>query len=143
MCTTEQDLKDAQAVCKALNIPLYEVDFINKYWTHVFEAFLSDVSQGLTPNPDLACNSHIKFGALLEFAVTKGADVLATGHYARIGVDAHGEPTLLRGADPNKDQSYFLAGVSSSQLSKCMFPVGEQICCRTVQLEWVAGAVHE
>lgn len=84
-CTSEADLADAQALCKALDIPLYEADFVSRYWNEVFETFLYGLSQGLTPNPDLACNSHIKFGALLQFAREKGADVLATGHYARLG----------------------------------------------------------
>jgi tRNA-specific 2-thiouridylase len=72
-------------VCSALKIPLYEADFVSQYWNSVFAAFLEGLEQGLTPNPDLACNSHIKFGALLQFAQQKGADVLATGHYARLG----------------------------------------------------------
>jgi tRNA-specific 2-thiouridylase len=84
-CTSEADLADAQALCKALGIPLYEADFVSRYWNEVFETFLQGLSQGLTPNPDLACNSHIKFGALLQFARERGADLLATGHYARLG----------------------------------------------------------
>jgi tRNA U34 2-thiouridine synthase MnmA/TrmU len=84
-CTSDADMEDAQALCKALEIPLYEADFVSRYWNEVFETFLQGLSRGLTPNPDLACNSHIKFGALLDFAREKGADVLATGHYTRLG----------------------------------------------------------
>jgi rhodanese-related sulfurtransferase len=84
-CTAAADLEDAKAVAASLKIPLYEADFVSKYWNNVFEQFLEGLEQGLTPNPDLACNSHIKFGALLEFAKGKGADVMATGHYARLG----------------------------------------------------------
>lgn len=84
-CTSAEDLEDARALCKALGIQLHEADFVSRYWNEVFEAFLQGLSHGLTPNPDLACNSHIKFGALLQFAREKGADLLATGHYARLG----------------------------------------------------------
>jgi tRNA U34 2-thiouridine synthase MnmA/TrmU len=84
VCTSEKDFADAKAVAGQLGIPLYEADFVGKYWTLVFEEFLAGLAQGLTPNPDLACNSYIKFGALMEFARAKGADVLATGHYARL-----------------------------------------------------------
>jgi tRNA-specific 2-thiouridylase len=133
-------------VCAALGIPLYEADFVSQYWTSVFAAFLEGLEQGLTPNPDLACNSHIKFGALLQFAKQKGADVLATGHYARLAwrtaenaaSAAAGcgtvqqqqqqqqlKPVLLAGADPLKDQTYFLAGLNQQQLASAMFPVGE------------------
>ncbi len=94
----------------------------------VFEGFLSDASRGLTPNPDLPCNRHVKFGALLRWAMGQGADALATGHYARIGRDAEGRATLMAGADPYKDQSYFLASVGHEQLERCMFPVGERVC---------------
>lgn len=83
-CTSAADLEDARLVCAALQMPLYEADFVSKYWNSVFSHFLEGLEQGLTPNPDLACNSHIKFGALLDFAREKGADVLATGHYARL-----------------------------------------------------------
>jgi len=84
-CTIEKDFKDAGAVCTQLNIPLYEADFIAQYWNEVFTRFLAECSRGLTPNPDLACNRHIKFGALLEFAKRQlGVEMVATGHYARI-----------------------------------------------------------
>jgi len=84
-CTIEKDWKDASAVCSQLNIPLYEADFIAQYWNEVFTRFLAECSRGLTPNPDLACNRHIKFGALLEFAKKQlGVEMVATGHYARI-----------------------------------------------------------
>jgi tRNA-specific 2-thiouridylase len=83
-CSSAADLADARALCDALGMPLYEADFVARYWNDVFDGFLHGLSQGLTPNPDLACNSHIKFGALLRFARDRGADLLATGHYARL-----------------------------------------------------------
>ena len=90
---------------------------MKEYWHSVFEPFLRDFDGGgATPNPDLACNRHIKFGALLEHCSRSlGADLLATGHYARIvQTDAMNPPRLLRGIDPDKDQSYFLASVMGS-----------------------------
>jgi tRNA U34 2-thiouridine synthase MnmA/TrmU len=209
-------------------MPLYEAEFVSQYWNSVFATFLEGLEQGLTPNPDLACNSHIKFGALLQFARQKGADVLATGHYARIawrrdvaGVDAaagaaaddivqqqqqqqqqdvawrrdaagvhaaagaaadgfthhqqqqqqdvalrrhaasvdaaagdaaggHGnsvqlqqqqqqqqqqQPVLLSGVDPQKDQTYFLAGLTQQQLESATFPVGGCACWLLVEAQ--------
>lgn len=78
-CSVEQDFKDAAAVCKQLNIPLHEVDFVSKYWNHVFTDFISQCARGLTPNPDLACNRYIKFDALVQHAQSLGADKIATG----------------------------------------------------------------
>ena len=106
---------------------LAEVDFVKEYWHSVFEPFLRDFDGGgATPNPDLACNRHIKFGALLEHCSRSlGADLLATGHYARIvQTDAMNPPRLLRGFDPDKDQSYFLASVMGESLRRACFPLG-------------------
>mmetsp|Transcript_19037 Transcript_19037/g.61081 ORF Transcript_19037/g.61081 Transcript_19037/m.61081 type:complete len:176 (+) Transcript_19037:683-1210(+) len=84
-CTASQDLADARAVCRHLRIPLHEVDFVRRYWTHVFEDFVGQLGDGLTPNPDLACNRHIKFDSLVAHVLEgMGADALATGHYARV-----------------------------------------------------------
>jgi tRNA-specific 2-thiouridylase len=83
-CSSAADLADARALCRLLGIELLEVDFVARYWVGVFEGFLAGLSAGRTPNPDLACNSHIKFGALQQFARDRGADLLATGHYARL-----------------------------------------------------------
>jgi tRNA-specific 2-thiouridylase len=84
-CTSERDLQDANAVAKKLRLPLLEADFVGRYWQDVFSGFLAGVAAGVTPNPDISCNAAIKFGALWEFATRQGADVLATGHYARLG----------------------------------------------------------
>ena len=78
-CSVEADFKDAQAVARHLGMPLYEADFVSQYWNEVFVGFLEQCRLGLTPNPDLACNRHIKFGHLVRFAQRLGADCVATG----------------------------------------------------------------
>ncbi|CAK9273024.1 unnamed protein product [Sphagnum jensenii] len=124
-CTADQDYEDAQRVCKHLGIELFHVDYQKRYWVQVFESFMHDISLGLTPNPDLSCNQFIKFDALLEHAMQMGADNLATGHYARLHrPQSGGAVQLLRGADYDKDQSYFLASVGAAALERVQFPVG-------------------
>lgn len=124
-CSAADDLADAQAVCDKLNIPLLTVNFAAEYWDHVFANFLSEYQAGRTPNPDILCNKEIKFKAFLEYAIHDlGAHYIATGHYVRWR-DSNGETQLLRGFDSNKDQSYFLYTLSSTQLAKSLFPVGE------------------
>lgn len=127
-CGFEKDQRDARAAARAMGIPLTEVDFVREYWHAVFEPFLRDFDGGsATPNPDLACNRHIKFGALLHHCThALGADLLATGHYARVeGRGGEGEGVrLLRGVDPTKDQSYFLASVRGEALKRACFPLG-------------------
>ncbi|KAL3152537.1 hypothetical protein ABBQ32_001565 [Trebouxia sp. C0010 RCD-2024] len=124
-CSVEEDHRDAKRVCSHLGIPLYEADFVDQYWNKVFSHFVAQYSKGLTPNPDLECNRSIKFGALLRHAQSLGADRVATGHYARVVPDMHGGGVqLLKGVDPNKDQSYFLASVPATALQHFMFPLG-------------------
>lgn len=123
-CSAAQDLADAQAVCDKLGIELHTINFAAEYWDNVFEHFLAEYKAGRTPNPDILCNKEIKFKAFLEFAAEDlGADYIATGHYVRRSVD--GQPKMLRGVDNNKDQSYFLYTLSSAQIAKSLFPVGE------------------
>ncbi len=124
-CTAREDLADAQSVCTNLGIPLHEANFAAEYWANVFEYFLAEYRAGRTPNPDILCNREIKFKVFLDYARLIGADMIATGHYARIQRSPSGPVTLLKGVDPNKDQSYFLQSVSSQQLENCLFPVGE------------------
>lgn len=119
-CPTEEDQKDVIRVASHLNIPYYTVNYAQEYKERVFEAFIDGLKKGLTPNPDLLCNREIKFNALLKTAENLGADFLATGHYCRR--DAEGR--LLKGVDPLKDQSYFLAQVPSSAIQKALFPIG-------------------
>ncbi|RKP08060.1 5-methylaminomethyl-2-thiouridylate-methyltransferase [Thamnocephalis sphaerospora] len=111
-CPGDQDWRDVQAV-----------DFVREYWTRVFAKTIDDYANGHTPNPDIACNREIKFGALVDRCV-QGDAWLATGHYARIACDAGDVPYLLRGVDSNKDQSYYLSDVKQSQLARAIFPLG-------------------
>ncbi|MFZ7217609.1 tRNA 2-thiouridine(34) synthase MnmA [Avibacterium avium] len=124
-CTAAADLADAQAVCDKLGIKLHKINFAAEYWDNVFEHFLAEYKAGRTPNPDILCNKEIKFKAFLEYAAEDlGADYIATGHYVRRR-DHNGKAQLLRGLDPNKDQSYFLYTLSETQVGQSLFPVGE------------------
>ncbi|MEA3411401.1 MAG: tRNA 2-thiouridine(34) synthase MnmA [Pseudomonadota bacterium] len=122
-CTAEEDLRAARAACDHLGIPLRTVNLSHEYWERVFENFLAGYRAGRTPNPDVACNTEIKFRAFLDHAMGLGAKFIATGHYARV---AHTPPgvRLLKGRDADKDQSYFLHALSSLQLDRVLFPLG-------------------
>ena len=123
VCTSEQDWSDARAVCERLDIPYYSVNFAQQYWDRVFTRFLDEYRRGRTPNPDVLCNREIKFDVFLRFAEQLGAEKLVTGHFANI--DRVGEEyRLLRAADENKDQTYFLYMINQRALSKALFPVG-------------------
>jgi len=127
-CTAKADLADAQAVCDTLGIHLHTANFAAEYWDHVFEHFLAEYQAGRTPNPDILCNREIKFKAFLDYAAVLGADLIATGHYARRAtrMGPQGPQTvLLKGLDANKDQSYFLSAVNEDCLARSLFPVGE------------------
>lgn len=123
-CTAIADLTDAQAVCDKLDIKLHQANFAAEYWDRVFEHFLVEYRAGRTPNPDILCNKEVKFKAFLDYALTLGADYIATGHYVRKQHDAQ-HAYLLKGLDKNKDQSYFLYAVGESKIAKTLFPVGE------------------
>lgn len=123
-CTAIEDLADAQAVCDKLGIHLHTANFAAEYWDNVFEHFLEEYKAGRTPNPDILCNREIKFKAFLEYAQMLGADLIATGHYTR-RAERDGKAVLLKGLDPNKDQSYFLHQVGNEELAMTLFPVGE------------------
>ncbi len=122
-CTAAQDFQDARAVCDQLSITLHKVSFAGEYRERVFKYFLDEYRAGRTPNPDVLCNREIKFGVCFDYARRLGAEFVATGHYARV---AH-EPRvrLLKGLDPQKDQSYFLHAMPASALAHTLFPIGE------------------
>ena len=119
VCPQEEDYKDAVLVCEKLNIPLYRVDFVKEYWDYVFTYFLNELKKGRTPNPDMLCNKYIKFDKFIEEAKKYGAKYIATGHYANTK-----DNKLYRAKDLNKDQSYFLADITSEQLTNVIFPLG-------------------
>ena len=123
-CTADEDFDFVRRVCGQLDIPYYTVNFVRQYWDRVFAYFLEEYRRGRTPNPDVMCNKEIKFAAFLDFALTLDADYLATGHYARI-LREGGKCLLAKGADPGKDQSYFLHALGQRELSRTLFPVGE------------------
>ena len=123
VCTDTQDYQDMRDVCDAIGIPYYTVNFAKEYWDRVFSHFLSEYKKGRTPNPDVMCNTEIKFKAFLDFALKSGADFMATGHFAQL--DRTGNGVLLKkAADANKDQTYFLSMLKNAQLERAMFPVG-------------------
>ncbi len=122
-CPAEQDLADARAVADRLGIPLRTISFSSEYWDRVFEYFLAEYRAGRTPNPDILCNQEIKFRAFLDYALDLGADAIATGHYARVEGES-GARRLLKGLDPDKDQSYFLYRLGQRALSHSRFPLG-------------------
>ena len=124
VCEAEKDYKDVVEVCEKLEIPYYSVNFEKEYWDKVFEYFLSEYRKGRTPNPDVMCNKEIKFKVFLDYAKELGADLVATGHYARTKKE-NGETLLLRGVDGNKDQTYFLSQLKQEQIENILFPVGE------------------
>ncbi|MEN1729661.1 MAG: tRNA 2-thiouridine(34) synthase MnmA, partial [Pseudomonadota bacterium] len=124
-CTAEADAADARAVAELLDIPFHGRNFSLEYWESVFEHFLAELKAGRTPNPDILCNREIKFKAFVEHASDLGADLIATGHYARRRDNADGTASLLKGQDPNKDQSYFLHALTQEQLQRACFPLGE------------------
>ncbi len=123
-CCSVGAADDARRVADALGIPFYVFNFAERFQDSVVADFDRTYVEGRTPNPCVRCNQWIKFDALLERARALGADVLATGHYARV-VEAEGRLRLLRGRDARKDQSYVLWMLTQKQLSRCVFPVGD------------------
>jgi len=122
-CSTRQDLIDAAAAADVIGVPLEAVNFAAEYKDRVFAEFLREYRAGRTPNPDVLCNAEIKFKAFLDHAAQLGAARMATGHYAQLREQGDARQ-LLRGADPGKDQSYFLHRLNQAQLSRVLFPVG-------------------
>jgi len=126
-CSTRQDLVDVASICDVLGIDLEVVNFSKEYKDRVFADFLREYEAGRTPNPDVLCNSEIKFKAFLDHAMELGAEKIATGHYAGVREwvqDGVTEYQLLKADDGTKDQSYFLYRLNQAQLSKSIFPLG-------------------
>lgn len=136
-CTAATDLLDAERVCHQIGIDLEVVSFSAAYREAVFAHFLTEYAAGRTPNPDVLCNREIKFKEFADHAEALGAEMIATGHYARglwsagssvvaallADPDANGF-RLLKGSDPEKDQTYFLQAVPRRELARCLFPLG-------------------
>lgn len=122
-CNADQDYQDVIKVCEHLDIPYYSVNLVKEYREGVFEEFLRDYRSGVTPNPDILCNREVKFKVFFERAMLLGADYLATGHYCQIK-QVDGESVLVKGADQNKDQTYFLYAIDKKVLDKVLFPIG-------------------
>ncbi len=121
-CTSDDDFLDVRRVADKIGIDYYALDFSEQYLERVFSHFVEEYKKGRTPNPDVLCNREIKFDAFSSFAETMAADLIATGHYADV---SHGERhLLLRSADENKDQTYFLNQITEDQLSRAIFPLG-------------------
>jgi tRNA-uridine 2-sulfurtransferase len=119
-CPWQEDLRDARAVATQLDIPFKVYDFEDEYRTQVVDYMIAEYQAGRTPNPDIMCNQEIKFKLFLETALADGADLIATGHYARVD-----NGRLLQAADTNKDQTYFLYRVDGSALKQALMPIGE------------------
>ena len=126
-CPWESDLDDAYAVAKKLGIELRVVDLIDQYRERIVDYLLEGYRSGVTPNPDVMCNREMKFGVFLDYALDQKFESVATGHYVRRRVRADGSADLLRGADPYKDQSYFLAMTTQHQVKHGLFPAGEML----------------
>jgi tRNA-uridine 2-sulfurtransferase len=123
-CCSPDDLMDARVACDALGIPHYVIDYRDLFKREVIEPFAEAYLKGQTPNPCVNCNNSVKFDPLLERAKALGAEQLVTGHYARIEQEGPGRYALYRGRDRNKDQSYFLFGISQEAMSMTRFPLG-------------------
>ena len=134
-CCSIDDVYDARAVAEGLGIPYYVVNHEERFERDVVRPFIQDYLSGRTPIPCSLCNNHLKFDQLLITARQIGADLLATGHYARCEFSPERNRWLLRrAADPAKDQTYFLFGLTQEQLSRTRFPLGEMTKPRVREL---------
>jgi tRNA-specific 2-thiouridylase len=124
-CCSLEAMNGARAVADRLEIPFYVIDVARPFKERVVDFFIEGYAGGVTPNPCLACNRRIRFGYLLEYALSLGASYLATGHYARVHRGPDGVFQLRRGVDTSKDQSYVLSVLGQADLRSSLFPVGE------------------
>ena len=124
-CTSERDIQDAAATCATLGIPHRVVELTDEFDRYVIKNFIEAYENGLTPNPCIECNLHLKFDKLLEYARENGYDYIATGHYARVEYDEkYGRCVLKKALDLTKDQSYVLWRLSQEKLQRVIFPLG-------------------
>ena len=123
-CCSPDSMALAKRIAARLGIPFYVVDSRNIFRTTVVQGFIDGYAKGITPNPCLVCNREIRWNFLLDQAIALGADYLATGHYARVAETPSGSYSLLRGKDPQKDQSYVLHVLEQPHLARALFPVG-------------------
>lgn len=123
-CNADADFADVARVCATLGIPYYSVNFAKEYRDRVFKYFLEEYAAGRTPNPDVLCNREIKFGPFREYALSMGADYIATGHYCKTE-HVSGKTRLLKAKDQSKDQTYFLNQVREEQLKETLFPLAD------------------
>ena len=137
-CDNAREFQDARRVCLELGLPLHRVNFAREYREQVFADFLAEYRQGRTPNPDVLCNRHIKFGVMRRYAQRLGATRIATGHYARIAT-VDGVLELRKGVDPGKDQSYFLHAVAAEDMADVLMPLGELLKSEVREIARQAG----
>ena len=123
-CPWEQDIQDALAVAKTTGIEFRVIDLVDEYRARIVNYLIEGYRAGYTPNPDVLCNREMKFGVFLDYALEQGFDYVATGHYAR-RMDTPQGAFILRGRDPNKDQSYFLSLMRPDQIARAVFPLGD------------------
>lgn len=135
---SDAEERDARRVAKALDIPFHVFDLRAEYADRVVDYMVAGYRNGITPNPDVMCNKEIKFGAFLERALKMGADLVATGHYARLK-EKNGIYSVCTGRDKNKDQSYFLWALNQEQLGRVIFPVGSLIKSEVRRIARLAG----
>lgn len=141
-CCSESDIEDARRVCNKLGMDYYVFNFMDEFKDKVINKFVNCYLCGLTPNPCIECNEHLKFNKLYEQAKKIGYDYVVTGHYALIKEDENGNFHLLEGPDPIKDQSYVLYRMTQSQLSKTKFPLGDMNKEQTRQIAEDNGFVN-
>ncbi len=123
-CPWEEDIHDARAVAETLGIEFRIVNLMQDYRDRVVDYLLEGYQRGITPNPDVMCNREMKFGVFRDYALAEGFEKVATGHYAQLQQRADGSTSILRGFDPNKDQTYFLALLQQEQAAQALFPIG-------------------
>ena len=143
-CSSKQDLIDAVSIADKIGIDIEAVNFSAEYKDRVFDNFLSEYKAGRTPNPDILCNAEIKFKAFLDHAMSLGADVIATGHYAQVRENPlkPGLFQLMKADDGSKDQSYFLYRLNQAQLSKTLFPLGQLLKREVREIARNAGLIN-